>query len=268
MRIETPRPSPREDGDYAVWVTMGYGDPDAIIHLAKNGTLDLRDVHADDCDRLIRAAARAKEEILRYQAMMAAPHGSRYLYQGTCQLCGKPADDPEALHGEPQRSALDCGCAIPGTVGPGVPVHCITHGNTAVALPVPAAQDDDEADDPFIGAAEDDDTDDGGCLAPSPAGSECMRAAGHDLINGTAHRDVNGRRWDDDGWLPASGMQDPAPVVRVISDGALPPLCDEFRRGDNGLCATCGRTRYVHERSGFIAADSPVLRGAKIGGGQ
>jgi hypothetical protein len=63
-------------------------------------------------------------------------------------------------------------------------------------------------------------------------------------------------------------MQDPAPVVRVISDGALPPLCDEFRRGDNGLCATCGRTRYVHERSGFIAADSPVLRGARIGGGQ
>jgi hypothetical protein len=264
MRIETPRPSPREDGDYAVWVTMGYGDPDAIIHLAKNGTLDLRDVHADDCDRLIRAAARAKEEILRYQAMMAAPHGSRYLYQGTCQLCGKPADDPEALHGEPQRSALDCGCAIPGTVGPGVPVHCITHGNTAVALPVPAAQDDDEADDPFMRPAPE------RCGSrPYPAGSEgdygteCVRPKGHP----GEHSDEP-IPFDDPYTAAPGGMQDPAPVVRVISDGALPPLCDEFRRGDNGLCATCGRTRYVHERSGFIAADSPVLRGAKIGGGQ
>jgi hypothetical protein len=261
MRIETPRPSPREDGDYAVWVTMGYGDPDAIIHLAKNGTLDLRDVHADDCDRLIRAAARAKEEILRYQAMMAAPHGSRYLYQGTCQLCGKPADDPEALHGEPQRSALDCGCAIPGTVGPGVPVHCITHGNTAVALPVPAAQDDDEALPDCAGCGHpeaDHRNEQGGLIATGPC-TWCRGCSAYALpvMDDPQYPDV-----------PAGGMQDPAPVVRVISDGALPPLCDEFRRGDNGLCATCGRTRYVHERSGFIAADSPVLRGAKIGGGQ
>jgi hypothetical protein len=98
MRIVTPSPGPRESGEYGTWVTIGYGDPAGIIHLAENGTLDLRDVHADDCDRLIRAASRVKAEILRYQAQMAAPHGRRYIYEGTCQLCGKPEDDE--LHAE------------------------------------------------------------------------------------------------------------------------------------------------------------------------
>lgn len=99
MRIEIPRPAPRETGDYGVWVTPGYGDPRGTIHLAENGILDLRDLSADDCDRLIRAACKAREEILRYQAEMAAPHGRKRVYQGTCQLCGKPEDDE--LHAEP-----------------------------------------------------------------------------------------------------------------------------------------------------------------------
>ncbi len=205
MRIETPRPSPREDGDYGVWVTMGYGDPEATIHLAENGTLDLRDIRAGDCDRLIRAAAKAKDEILRYQAMMAAPHGSRYFYHGTCQLCGKPADDPGALHGELPAAAPE-------------------------GLEDAAAQDENEAGDPF---------------------------------------------------MKATPMQDPAPVVRVIGeDGPLCATagCAHPERGHvfglqpsipSGACGTCScRAWQQPERSGFIAADSPVLRGARIGGGQ
>ena len=143
MQIETPRPCPRDTGDYSVWVTKGYGDPRAVIHLAESGTLDLRDVHVEDCDRLIRAAAQAKEEILRYQAEMSAPHGRVHLYQGTCQLCGKPEGD--ALHAEAYRLACGCtdggGCTCPGCQAgeihePGDAWHCDEHGKTSIAKPV------------------------------------------------------------------------------------------------------------------------------------
>jgi hypothetical protein len=97
MEIRIPRPPVRKDGEYQTWVSIGYGDPVATIHLAESGDLDLSDIRVDDCDRLTRALARVRGELVRYQATAAAPHGRDRLYQGTCQLCGKPEDD--ALHG-------------------------------------------------------------------------------------------------------------------------------------------------------------------------
>jgi hypothetical protein len=99
MQVRGPEPSTRESGDYAVRVTKGYGDPRAFISLDEDGAFQLYDVRPDDCDRLIRAAADAKEKILRYRAEMEAPHGRDHLWKGRCQLCGKPEDD--GLHADP-----------------------------------------------------------------------------------------------------------------------------------------------------------------------
>ncbi len=99
MRIQAPDPRPRESGDYETYFTIGYGDPRGDIILDEDGTLRLDDVRPDDCDRLIRAAGEIKEQVLTRRAEMAAPHGSRYLHKGTCQLCGKPEDD--SLHADP-----------------------------------------------------------------------------------------------------------------------------------------------------------------------
>jgi hypothetical protein len=98
MDLNIPRPAPIRDGDYETWVDIGYGQPVAVIHLAEGGALDLASLTAGDCDRLIRAAAKVKGQILDILARAAAPHGRRNLYQGTCQLCGKPEDDE--LHAE------------------------------------------------------------------------------------------------------------------------------------------------------------------------
>lgn len=106
MELSIPRPQPRKEGDYETFVDCGYGKPWAIIHLAENGTLDLRDLGVDDCDRLIKAAVEVKSQLLRFQAEMTAPHGRGHLYKGTCQLCGKPEDD--VLHADPDACG-DCG---------------------------------------------------------------------------------------------------------------------------------------------------------------
>jgi len=99
MELNIPRPAPSKDGDYRTFVNIGYGNPYAVIHLAEGGSLDLTGVQVEDCDRLIRAAAKVKEELLGFQAEAAAPHGRDNLYHGTCQLCGKPEADE--LHAEP-----------------------------------------------------------------------------------------------------------------------------------------------------------------------
>ena len=99
MRFQSPDPKPRVDGDYLVDATAGYGKPYADIHLDEKGELRLRWLDEGDCERLIRAAAKALEEIRRYTAQMTAPHGRRRIHRGTCQLCGKPEDDE--LHAEP-----------------------------------------------------------------------------------------------------------------------------------------------------------------------
>lgn len=97
MQLDTPWS--RKTGDYEVYVSrLQYGNPEARIDLDEEGGLRLRRVTLDDCDRLIRAAAAARQEILAAQAEAAAPHGTAHVYHGTCQLCGKPEDD--GLHAE------------------------------------------------------------------------------------------------------------------------------------------------------------------------
>lgn len=52
---------------------------------------------------------------------------------------------------------------------------------------------------------------DNGCLMPSPDGqTSCARAAGHDVIDGSVHRDASGREWDDDGAIDDPEVGDPA----------------------------------------------------------
>lgn len=99
MRIQKPDPKPRDDGDYRVDPTPGYGKPTTDIWLDEKGELRLLWLSESDCERLIRAAAKGLEDIRRYAAQMAAPHGRNHIYQGTCQLCGKPEDDD--LHADP-----------------------------------------------------------------------------------------------------------------------------------------------------------------------
>jgi hypothetical protein len=101
MKVRGPNPSPRESGDYHIYVTSGYGDPNGAIYLDEDRTLELARLDEADCDRLIKAACEIKRRVAAHRAEMAAPHGMHYIYQGTCQLCGKPADDPDALHGDP-----------------------------------------------------------------------------------------------------------------------------------------------------------------------
>lgn len=92
MRLDTPWA--RQSGDYKVSVSrLQYGEPEATIILDEEGGLSLNRVTLDDCERLDRAANRARQEILVARAEMAAPHGRQYLYNGRCQLCGKLEDD-------------------------------------------------------------------------------------------------------------------------------------------------------------------------------
>lgn len=100
MRIESPTPKPRDNGNYETWTNPGYGDPFGEITLDEQGALRLRYIHVQDCDRLIRAAAEVKSKLIAFAAEMTAPHARRYIHQGTCQLCGKPEDDE--LHAEPE----------------------------------------------------------------------------------------------------------------------------------------------------------------------
>lgn len=91
MRIRTS-PTPRTEGDYRVEITPGYGDPNGDIWLDEKGELRLQYLNEDDCARLIHAATEIREKIAEIRAQMAAPHGRMRIYQGTCQLCGKPED--------------------------------------------------------------------------------------------------------------------------------------------------------------------------------
>lgn len=98
MRIESPDPKPRSEGDYRIYFSNGYGNPTGDIYLDEQHTLRLSWLDEGDCDRLIKAAAEIKQRIITARAEMSAPHGTRHLYHGTCQLCGKPEDDE--LHAE------------------------------------------------------------------------------------------------------------------------------------------------------------------------
>lgn len=125
MDLNIPRPAPREDGDYATYVDIGYGKPYGTIHLADSYGLSLGSVTAEDCDRLTRAAAKVKEKILRYQAEAAVPHGRKNVYQGTCQLCGKPEADE--LHADTDPPGCICDVASAD--------QCPVHRSEAAAEP-------------------------------------------------------------------------------------------------------------------------------------
>ena len=98
MQLEIP--DAREDGDFAVHLNPGSGDPFGHIELTKDGRVRLRWLREDDCDRLIRAAADLKDKLIKSRNAAGFPHSAR-LYEGHCQLCGKPEDDE--LHAEPER---------------------------------------------------------------------------------------------------------------------------------------------------------------------
>ena len=99
MRIKSPDPQPRDDGEFHVYVNgQAYGKPYGIIYLDEGKALALRDITLSDARRLAAAVARVERELAAACAEMAAPHGRGHLYEGTCQLCGKPEDD--GLHAE------------------------------------------------------------------------------------------------------------------------------------------------------------------------
>ena len=92
MRLGTPDPAPRSEGDYKIWTSGGYGKPCGEIELDEAGTLRLQWLDEGDCDRLIAAATAIREQVAAYRAEMTVPHGRRYIYKGSCQLCGQPED--------------------------------------------------------------------------------------------------------------------------------------------------------------------------------
>ena len=155
-------------------------------------------------------------------AFMAAPATAAEIANAFNAQYGVPA--PKDLTGPPCANAA---CRHPRGVhhwagrpdiatGP-----CLDEGCSCEAWQPPAALDArtamaaDVLDAAINGGkpviAEDDE--DGGCLTPSPAGSACVRPAGHDLIGGTPHRDLNRRQWDDYGWIAAPAAGDAVALV-------------------------------------------------------
>jgi hypothetical protein len=117
MKIQAPDPQPRHDGEYHTWVNgIAYGAPYGVIYLDEGRALALQGITLDDARRLAVAAARVERQLAAAHAQMAASHGRGYIYEGTCQLCGKPEGD--GLHAEPAIAAADDeplpDCAAPG----------------------------------------------------------------------------------------------------------------------------------------------------------
>jgi hypothetical protein len=150
MEVKSPDPQPRDDGEYDTYVNgVAYGKPYAKIYLDEDRALTLERITLGDARRLARAAVQVEQELAAAHAMMAAPHGSDHFYKGTCQLCGKAADD--ALHADPAEAAdpgyledaaaqddgeplpqalitLACGCSFTGPQTSVKKVYCDTHG--------------------------------------------------------------------------------------------------------------------------------------------
>ena len=64
MQVWTPSTRPRNDGVFAVDLNPGDGKPFAIISLSEDGTTALVIQSVYDADRLIRAAAEAKDQLI------------------------------------------------------------------------------------------------------------------------------------------------------------------------------------------------------------
>ena len=194
--------STAHEGELPVHASSGGTATTPYAVIAFSPAFEVTVQSAEDCDRVTRAVARAKTML----GQIGAPHPFTPMARDgyRCDTCGAQNDK---YHWKPEPEGLEDA----------------------------AAQDDDEADDPF--------------MQPAP-------------------------------------MQDPAPVVRVIggtcgeawpADPALTCFREPGHFGQHA--ADPGSERQTRtwpngadatevERSGFIAADSPVLRGARIGGGQ
>lgn len=95
MQVRTPGAWPRDEGDFAVRGNGGNGDPFATISLDEDGKLQLVMASPEDCDRLIRAAAAAKDMILRQREKAVTPHGPRIAAgRRECLDCGQREDGP------------------------------------------------------------------------------------------------------------------------------------------------------------------------------
>lgn len=130
-------PSFQQKSELDTEVDIGYGKPTGTIRLDDDSRTTLRWVSEEDCDRLIKAAVAIKEGIRASRAKAAAPHGRRNIYEGTCQLCGKPEGDE--LHAETAPTILQCGCEVElPPLPPVTPVLCPLHGHTGTC-PEPAS---------------------------------------------------------------------------------------------------------------------------------
>lgn len=106
MQLHTPHPHLRKEGDFPAGVNPGYGAPFGTITLSEDDwpRFELGALSEDDCDRLIRAAAKVKTELIAQRALAAAEHEPR-TYEGTCQHCGLPEDDDMHVTG-PYANAI------------------------------------------------------------------------------------------------------------------------------------------------------------------
>jgi hypothetical protein len=243
MRIDTPDPRPRESGDYEFHVTIGYGDPRGDIYLDADGKLRLMDIRPDDCDRLIKAIVEVKSKVLAYRAEMAAPHGRRYLYQGTCQLCGKPEAD--ALHAEavPAESARELAAAGKLVISDATIAQARYFEEHPLDL---AARDDDDddcgddcGDDPTDSIAED----------GMPARCRVRHWLRPDLRCGMTEGH-EGRHWQGDtGW--SEGAQ--AQAERDASALLNVPACDAER--DGRRCQLEAHEGGEHDAGGWHWSD-------------
>lgn len=181
MEIRRPNPEPRGTGDFDVYVNpVAYGKPYASIKLDEAGSLRLDSINLDDARRLAKAAARIEQELTAAHARMAAPHGRKNFYQGTCQLCGKPEADE--LHAEPDPPGCICDIASAD--------QCPVHRSEPAAAPELTVRE--RAQRGARKAAEREAAGKGGVLIPAGDEDEAETAGPPYASEG-----IDGLRWDN-----------------------------------------------------------------------
>lgn len=195
MRIHTPSPKPRDDGEFEVRVNPGDGNygPFAMIALSENSETEICLDDLDDARRLVRAAVKA------LRRLEASVKGEPHPYRGDacrCDTCGQtraaaihaaPAADPAyRLTAKGYVALGEGGVLFPAGCDPDAPV--ITDSERTCQQANPASGAWCHRSGPH---AEHRDTDGetwpAACGArPYPAGSEgddgteCVLPAGHD----------------------------------------------------------------------------------------
>ena len=135
MQVRTPSAYPRDDGDFNVTGNGGRGDPFAMIELSEDGALELVMQTLEDCDRLARASAMAKEEILRRREAARLPHSFRATKISLpCLECGK--DEADELHAEPLSISDETIRQAEALAQPGNTVADVLAGRAALAASI------------------------------------------------------------------------------------------------------------------------------------